>query len=66
VDALNYEYMQLFILLLDDVDVSLFVSHYPFEEASRRVFDSNLGMHDAFLIDDRYIFVQVGERIFMH
>ena len=35
------------------------ISEYPFTESSRRVFDENLGLHDAFLIVDNYIFVQV-------
>ena len=39
-------------------DVSLMISHYPFGSSSSRVFDQNLGLHDAFLIDDKYIFVQ--------
>ena len=42
----------------DDLDVSLMISHYPFGSSSSRVFDQNLGLHDAFLIDDKYIFVQ--------
>ena len=42
----------------DDYDVSLMVTHHPFGSSSSRVFDSNLGLHDAFLIDDKYIFVQ--------
>ena len=42
----------------DDYDVSLMVTHYPFGSSSTREFDSNLGLHDAFLIVDKYIFVQ--------
>ena len=39
-------------------DVSLMITNFPFVE-SRRVFDKNLGLHDAFVIFDNYIFVQV-------
>ena len=53
-------------LTLGDIDVSLFVSRYPFGKASSRVFDNNLGLHDAFLIDDRYIFVQVRVHTISH
>ena len=42
----------------DDFDVSLMVTHYPFRSSSSKVFDTNLGLHDAFLIVDKYIFVQ--------
>ena len=41
----------------ENYDVSLMVTHFPFETSST-VFDTNLGLHDAFLIDDKYIFVQ--------
>ena len=41
-----------------DSDVSLMISQFPFGSSSSRVFDNNLGLHDAFLILDNYIFVQ--------
>jgi len=45
---------------VDDIDVSLFLSHYPYGDGSTREFDTNLGLHDAFLIDGQYIFAQVS------
>ena len=39
--------------------MSLFVSRYHAGKFSNREFDTNLGKHDAFLIVDRFIFVQV-------
>ena len=41
----------------ENYDVFLMVTHFPFKTSST-VFDANLGLHDAFLIDDKYIFVQ--------
>lgn len=35
------------------------ITHDPFTNATSREFDKNLGLHDAFVILDNYIFVQV-------
>jgi len=43
-----------------DTELSLFVSHYKAGKFSSRLFDENLVKHDAFLIVDRFIFVQVS------
>ena len=39
--------------------MSLFVSHYRAGKFENSEFDRSLGKHDAFLIVDRFIFVQV-------
>ncbi|XP_065920049.1 VPS10 domain-containing receptor SorCS1-like [Dysidea avara] len=42
----------------ENTEVSLFVSHYRAGKFENSEFDRSLGKHDAFLIVDRFIFVQ--------
>ena len=56
----------LFIILSEiGSDVSLMISQYPYGPSSSRVFDPTLGLHDAFLVVDNYIFVQVCTTLFL-
>ena len=41
--------------------VDLYTQTHPYGSSSRKEFDPLLGSHDAFLMVDRYIFVQVIE-----
>ena len=42
--------------------VDLYTITYPYGSSNKNEFDPSLGSHDAFLMVDRYIFVQVIER----
>jgi len=60
-----YVYYELFLTALD-ADVSLFVSKYSGGTFNSKLFDKHLERHDAFVIVDRYIFVQVQFQVWLH
>ena len=47
-------YMYIYI-----AEVHLYTQIYPYDDTTKVEFDPDLGHHDAFLMVDRYIFVQV-------
>ena len=48
-------------LFMPPAQVDLYTQTHPYGSSSRKEFDPSLGPHDAFLMVDRYIFVQVIE-----
>ena len=54
------------MIFLTQAIVFLKVTHYSCGSSSTRVFDKKLGLHNTFLIVDKYIFVQrtVNEDIY--